>query len=124
MILEKQNQKLDELRAGIDRHETYFETFAASISLLTENLNMQMEGEFADIRDRGMMGLYGTDSSKPEVADHSNSSKFVEKYNKHKETESDKNVANDFVSIDVPTANQNQNSNKSIQIANPSSGNL
>lgn len=40
IILEKQNAKLDELRNGIDKHETYFETFAASISLLTENLNM------------------------------------------------------------------------------------
>ena len=87
VILERQNQKLDELRAGIDRHETYFETFAASISLLTENLNMQMEGEFADIRDRSMMGLYGTDSFKPEMTDHTNSSRFVEKYNKHKEAE-------------------------------------
>ena len=65
---------------------------------------MQMEGEFADIRDRSMMALYGADKSKAEMIDHTNSSRFVGKYNKHKDSDvyNDKGVGNEFVSIDVP----------------------
>jgi hypothetical protein len=49
-----------ENRADIDNHSTYFNTFAQSIALLTENLNMQMESEYSDIYDRNLMALYGS----------------------------------------------------------------
>lgn len=40
------------------------DTFAQSIALIAENLNMQMEAEFADLFDRKMMSLYGVSEPK------------------------------------------------------------
>ncbi len=37
----------------------YFETVAQTISILSENINMQMEAEYADLLDRKLMALYG-----------------------------------------------------------------
>ena len=50
---------------------TYFDTFAQSIALIAENLNMQMEAEFADLFDRKMMALYGVQAGKPSRIDMS-----------------------------------------------------
>jgi len=75
-----------------------------------------MEGEFADIKDRNLMGLYGSDKSKPEPIDHTKSSRFIEKANKNKEDEdyNDKGVGNDYLSLDI----NNNESNKSIHVKN------
>lgn len=43
----------------IERQQSYFATIAQAITLLVENVNIQMEGEFADLMDRRMMSLYG-----------------------------------------------------------------
>ena len=37
---------------------------AECISILSENLNMQMEAEWADLFDRRLMSLYGIDDKK------------------------------------------------------------
>lgn len=42
---------------------------AQSIALIAENLNMQMEAEFADLFDRKMMALYGLSTGKPSRVD-------------------------------------------------------
>ena len=49
----------------MDKHQSYFDTFAQSIALIAENINMQMEAEFADLYDRNMMALYGVAPGKP-----------------------------------------------------------
>ena len=42
---------------------------AECISVLTENVNMQMEAEWADLFDRRLMGLYGLDGRNPTKMD-------------------------------------------------------
>lgn len=42
---------------------------AECISILTENVNMQMEAEWADLFDRRLMSLYGIDSKNPTKMD-------------------------------------------------------
>jgi Rps23 Pro-64 3,4-dihydroxylase Tpa1-like proline 4-hydroxylase len=64
-ILNKIKGKIKDNKDEIDVHATYFETFANAIALLTENINMQMEGEFNDVRDRNLMGLYGIQDKAP-----------------------------------------------------------
>jgi hypothetical protein len=68
-IFEEQKEKMDANREDIEKHQTYFDTFAQSIALIAENLNMQMEAEFADLFDRKMMALYGVSPAKPSRID-------------------------------------------------------
>ena len=42
---------------------------AECISVLTENINMQMEAEWADLFDRRLMSLYGIDGKNPTKMD-------------------------------------------------------
>ena len=59
-VRQKQIDKNIEVNAkDIQTQQQYFSTFAQSISLLTENLNMQMEAEYADLMDRKLISLYG-----------------------------------------------------------------
>ena len=67
-------------RNDIDDHSTYFNVFAQSIALLTENLNMQMESEYADIFDRSLMALYGNKQEQPTFMDHTSRKKDVLSY--------------------------------------------
>ena len=78
-ILNKQDEKLEEQKAEINRHSTYFEIFGNSISLLTENINMQMEAEFADIKDRHLMSLYGIYNKKAVATDHTDNPSLINK---------------------------------------------
>lgn len=39
------------------------------ISLITENMNMQMESEFSDLLDRKTMALYGVKDEMPSIFD-------------------------------------------------------
>lgn len=67
-------------RRDIDNHSTYFNTFAQSIALLTENINMQMESEYSDIYDRNLMALYGNKEEPPSFMDHTTRKKDVMNY--------------------------------------------
>ena len=59
-VRQKGMDKTIEINAtDIRTHQSYFSTFAQSISLITENLNMQMEAEYADLFDRKLISLYG-----------------------------------------------------------------
>lgn len=44
-----------------------FGTLAQAVSMMVENLNMQMESEYADLVDRNLMSLYGAKPIDPEV---------------------------------------------------------
>lgn len=79
IILTKQEEKIEALKAEILRHSTYFEVFANSISLLTENINMQMESEFADISDRNLMSLYAIQNKNASIYDHKDNEQLVSK---------------------------------------------
>ena len=46
------------------------ETVAQTISILSENINMQMEAEYADLLDRKLMALYGLQKGKVSQVDH------------------------------------------------------
>jgi hypothetical protein len=46
------------------------ETVAQTISILSENINMQMEAEYADLLDRKLMALYGLQQGKVSQVDH------------------------------------------------------
>jgi len=39
------------------------------VSILTENLNIQMESEFADLYDRKLISLYGMKPGRPTMMD-------------------------------------------------------
>jgi len=82
LIVKKQQDLILNQKHEIDVHSTYFETFATCISLLTENINMQMEGEYSDVKDRNLMGLYGINSNVPLATDHLNNSSLINKYNR------------------------------------------
>jgi hypothetical protein len=56
---EEQGDKIFKNASEIMRHNDYFNILAQAISILTENLNMQMEAEHSDLLDRKMMSLYG-----------------------------------------------------------------
>lgn len=63
------NEKLALNSLDIAKHQEYFSTFAQSLAILTENVNMQMESEYADLFDRKLMSLYGMDPAKPSKMD-------------------------------------------------------
>lgn len=57
--------KLETLSEHQLKHQEYFGAIAKIISIITENLNMQMESENADNLDRQLMALYGVHPSHP-----------------------------------------------------------
>ena len=59
VVFTKHFNSIHDARVDINKHENYFETLAQSISMIAENINMQMEAEYADLMDRKMMALYG-----------------------------------------------------------------
>ena len=61
--------RLTDHKTEINKHKTYFDTLAQSISIIAENINMQMEAEYADLFDRKMMALYGGLPQKGSKAD-------------------------------------------------------
>jgi hypothetical protein len=63
-------KKINENKNEIAKHELYFETVAKTISILAENINMQMEAEYADLLDRKLMALYGLQKGNPNKVDH------------------------------------------------------
>ena len=83
LILQKMQEKIDQNRHLLNVNQTYFETFASSISLLTENINLQMESDMADFNDRNLMSLYGANSANPDPSDHQKNPLIVQKHNKH-----------------------------------------
>jgi hypothetical protein len=62
-------QALDASRSDVVRHQGYLETVAQTISLLMENINMQMEAEYSDLVDRKLISLYGIKPGKPTKMD-------------------------------------------------------
>jgi len=52
IIVNKVREQIHDNKININRHDTYFETLGESVSCLTENINMQMESEYADLMDR------------------------------------------------------------------------
>lgn len=48
----KAGDMISEINTLLDYHSTNFESLATSISMLIENVNMQMESEVADLVDR------------------------------------------------------------------------
>ena len=51
------------------KYDEYFNILSQTISLLAENINMQMESEHADLFDRKLMSLYGVKNSKASLMD-------------------------------------------------------
>lgn len=62
-------QALDGTRDDVGKHQGYLETMAQTISLLMENINMQMEAEYSDLIDRKLISLYGVKPGKPTKMD-------------------------------------------------------
>lgn len=60
----KLSERLQGYSDDLTRHQTYHETLAQMVSMLAENINMQMEAEYADQFDRKMMALYGAKPGK------------------------------------------------------------
>lgn len=60
----KLSERLQGYSDDLARHQSYHETLAQMISMLAENINMQMEAEYADLFDRKMMALYGAKPGK------------------------------------------------------------
>jgi hypothetical protein len=63
---------LRNVRLDLEKHQTYFETLAEAIAIIAENINMQMEAEFADLFDRKLMSLYGIQPGKASKTDMMN----------------------------------------------------
>jgi len=51
------------------KYQEYFGALAQTLSILTENINMQMESENSDLLDRKLMALYGVQGGKPSKMD-------------------------------------------------------
>lgn len=60
----KLSERLQGYSDDLTRHQSYHETLAQMVSMLAENINMQMEAEYADLFDRRMMALYGAKPGK------------------------------------------------------------
>ena len=82
LIMQKIQEEIDSIVNKLDVNQTYFETFASSISLLTENINMQMESDMSDYNDRKLMSLYGSNNAKPDPMDHQKNSQLIQNHNK------------------------------------------
>lgn len=61
----------------LDEHGVNFEAIAIVNSMLIENLNMQLEGESADLLDRRMMSLFGMQGGEPTKLDVQNTSNLL-----------------------------------------------
>ena len=59
------DKQLTVLQEDLTKYQDYFSCCAQSISIITENINMQMESEFADLFDRKLISLYGVKNKKP-----------------------------------------------------------
>ena len=53
----------------LDSRSSFFEVLAEVVAMLAENINMQMEAEYADLFDRKLMSLYGVQPGQPHLAD-------------------------------------------------------
>ena len=51
------------------KYDNYCSTLGSIVSMLTENLNIQMESEFADLYDRKLISLYGMKQGRPTKMD-------------------------------------------------------
>jgi hypothetical protein len=60
-------------------HALNFEALAIVNSMLIENINMQMEGEVADLLDRRMMSLFGVDTQHIDKVDVQNTTHKLKK---------------------------------------------
>ena len=65
----KQEKSIEFNASEIRHYKDQFVVLAECISILTENVNMQMEAEWADLFDRRLMSLYGLDSKNPTKMD-------------------------------------------------------
>ena len=67
------------------RHDDNFNVLGQAISIITENLNMQLESEASDLLDRKLMSLYGLSDGKPSKMDLSGAyTKATTKFDKSK----------------------------------------
>ena len=64
--------------AKLEEFAVNFEAIAIVNSMLIENINMQMEGEIADLLDRRMMSLYGISEKQASKLDVQNTSKRLQ----------------------------------------------
>lgn len=78
MIFEKHGTDLFSHKALLDDHSTHFEAMASVITMLIENINMQMESEVADLVDRKMIALYGAAHPKLDKIDVTGTSKLLQ----------------------------------------------
>ncbi len=78
MIFERHGTDLRNHEMQLTDHGMHFETMASVITMLIENINMQMESEVCDLVDRKMIGLYGATQSKLDKIDVSGSSKLLQ----------------------------------------------
>jgi hypothetical protein len=105
--LQKLDARVAENREDIDRQGTYFDTFAQSIALITENINMQMEAENADVYDRNLMSLYGSKEENPTFMDHTTRKKDIMSYLKASDTRSPDPRPSDPVQLDIANGKVN-----------------
>ena len=64
-----QGEKLHTNSQDMLKYHDYFNCMAQAISILTENVNMQMEADNSDLLDRKLMALYGVTDNKPTKMD-------------------------------------------------------
>lgn len=64
-----QGEQIHSTSQDILKYHDYFNCMAQAISILTENVNMQMEADNSDLLDRRLMALYGVTDNKPTKMD-------------------------------------------------------
>ena len=67
--IKNQYERLDNHGKKLKEHGVNFEAIAIVNSMLIENVNMQMEGEIADLLDRNLMSLFGVATDKVDKID-------------------------------------------------------
>lgn len=78
MTFERHGTDLKNHQMQLTDHGMHFETMASVITMLIENINMQMESEVCDLVDRKMIGLYGAAQSKLDKIEVTGSSKLLQ----------------------------------------------
>lgn len=67
LIMRKMQERIEDNFVNIKRHANNFDVLASGIAILAENVNLQMESEFADIVDKNLTALYGAKPLETEV---------------------------------------------------------
>jgi hypothetical protein len=68
-MFKQHGDKLFEQASDILVNKDYLRVVSQVVSILTENISIQMESEYADALDRQLMALYGAQTDRPTMMD-------------------------------------------------------